>query len=94
MRIIKYIFKNYFSFKANTQVFPIAVSVAKNESIDPTKGILNNSCNITVTIINKAKRAFIEKTDNAYKSLGKYVFKEMKAQDSRKPEFVNKPNNE
>ena len=55
MRIIKYIFKNYFSFKANTQVFPIAVSVAKNESIDPTKGILNNSCNITVTIINRAK---------------------------------------
>ena len=48
----------------------------------------------TKTIINKAKRAFIEKTDNAYKSLGKYVFKEMKAQDSRKPEFVNKPNNQ
>ena len=55
MRIIKYIFKNYFFFNANTQVFPIAVSVAKNESIDPTKGILNNSCNITVTIINRAK---------------------------------------
>ena len=36
-------------------MFPIAVSVAKNESIDPTKGILNNSCNITVTIINRAK---------------------------------------
>lgn len=48
----------------------------------------------TKTIINKAKRAFVEKTDNAYKSLGKYVFKEMKAQDSRKPEFVNKPNNQ
>ena len=51
MRIIKYIFKNYFSFKANTQVFPIAVSVAKNESIDPTKGILNNNIE-TITIQN------------------------------------------
>lgn len=48
----------------------------------------------TKTIINKAKRAFIEKSDNAYKSLGKYVFKEMKAQDFRKPEFVDKPNNQ
>ena len=48
----------------------------------------------TRTMIKKAKKAFIEKTDNAYKSLGKYVFKEMKAQDSRKPEFVNKPNNQ
>lgn len=45
----------------------------------------------TKTMINKAKRAFVEKTDSAYKSLGKYVFKEMKAQDSRKPEFVSKP---
>ena len=48
----------------------------------------------TKTIINKAKRAFVEKTDNAYKSLGKYVFKEMKAQDSRKPEYVQKPDTE
>ena len=48
----------------------------------------------TRTMIKKAKKAFVEKTDNAYKSLGKYVFKEMKAQDSRKPEFVNKPNNQ
>lgn len=48
----------------------------------------------TKIIINKAKRAFIEKADNAYKSLGKYVFKEMKAQDFRKPEFVDKPNNQ
>lgn len=45
----------------------------------------------TKTMINKAKRAFVEKTNNAYKSLGKYVFKEMKAQDTREPEYVDKP---
>lgn len=43
----------------------------------------------TKTIINKAKRAYVNKTNSAYKSLGKYVFKEMKAQDSREPEYVN-----
>lgn len=43
----------------------------------------------TKTIINKAKRAYVNKTNSAYKSLGKYVFKEMKAQDSRGPEYVN-----
>ena len=48
----------------------------------------------TKTMINKAKRAFVEKTDNAYKSLGKYVFKEMKAQNERKPEYVQKPDTE
>lgn len=48
----------------------------------------------TQTMINKAKRAFVEKTDSAYKSLGKYVFKEMKAQDSRPAQFVDKPNTE
>lgn len=45
----------------------------------------------TKTMINKAKRAFVEKTDSAYKSLGRYVFKEMKAQDSRDPQWVDKP---
>lgn len=45
----------------------------------------------TKTMINKAKRAFVEKTDSAYKSLGRYVFKEMKAQDSRDPQYVDKP---
>lgn len=43
----------------------------------------------TKTIINKAKRAYVNKTNSAYKSLGKYVFKEMKAQDTRGPEYVN-----
>ena len=59
MRIIKYISKNYFFFNANTQVFPIAVSITKNESIEPTKGILNNNCNIIVTITNKAKELIV-----------------------------------
>ena len=30
-------------------MFPIAVSVAKNESIDPTKGILNNNIETITT---------------------------------------------
>lgn len=42
----------------------------------------------TKTIINKAKRAFVSKLDKDYKSLAKYVIDELKAQDSRKPEFV------
>lgn len=45
----------------------------------------------TKTMINKAKRAYVEKTDSAYKSLGRYVFKEMKAQDNRDPQYVEKP---
>ena len=36
----------------------------------------------------KAKKAYKEKTDSAYRSLGKYVFKEMNAQDSRGKEYV------
>lgn len=42
----------------------------------------------TKIIIKKAKKAYKEKTDSAYKSLGKYVFKEMNAQDSRGKEYV------
>lgn len=48
----------------------------------------------TATILRKAKRAYDSGKDGDYKSLGKYVFNEMDAQDSRKPEFVNKPNNQ
>ena len=51
-------------------MFPIAVSVAKNESIDPTKGILNNNietittqniivfCIYTIIILALATRMF------------------------------------
>ena len=40
-------------------------------------------------IIAKAKRAYISKEDKDYKSLGRYIFKEMDAQDKRDPEYVN-----
>lgn len=40
-------------------------------------------------IISKAKRAYISKEDKDYKALGRYVFKEMDAQDNRDPEYVN-----
>ena len=39
-------------------------------------------------IIRKAKRAFKSKSDADYKSLGRYVFNEMDAQDNREPEYV------
>ena len=39
-------------------------------------------------IIRKAKRAYKTKSDTDYKALGRYVFNEMKAQDNRKPEYV------
>lgn len=45
----------------------------------------------TATILRKAKRAYDSKLDSDYKSLGKYVFNEMDAQDSRDPEYVEKP---
>lgn len=44
----------------------------------------------TKTLVNKAKRAFYEKSDAAYKNLGKYLFKVFDGQDSRKPEYVKK----
>ena len=40
-------------------------------------------------IIAKAKKAYASKEDKDYKSLGRYIFKEMKAQDNRDPEYVN-----
>ena len=39
-------------------------------------------------IISKAKRAYISKEDKDYKALGRYIFKEMDAQDNRDPEYV------
>ena len=40
-------------------------------------------------IIAKAKRAYVSKEDKDYKALGRYIFKEMDAQDNRDPEYVN-----
>ena len=42
----------------------------------------------TKTIIRKAKKCYMTKDDKDYKDLGRYVFNEMKAQDDRKPEYV------
>ena len=39
-------------------------------------------------IISKAKRAYTSKEDKDYKALGRYIFKEMDAQDNREPEYV------
>ena len=43
----------------------------------------------TRVIIRKAKRAYKTQSDTDYKALGRYIFKEMAAQDERKPEYVN-----
>ena len=40
-------------------------------------------------IIAKAKKAYISKEEKDYKALGKYIFKEMDAQDNRGPEYVD-----
>lgn len=42
----------------------------------------------TRVIIRKAKKAFETKSEVDYKSLGRYVFNELSAQDDRKPEYV------
>ena len=39
-------------------------------------------------IITKAKKAYLSKEDKDYKALGRYIFKEMDAQDGREPEYV------
>ena len=44
----------------------------------------------TKVIIRKAKKALRTKEDRDYKALGKYVFKELNAQDNREPEYVTK----
>lgn len=47
----------------------------------------------TLILIKKAKIADREKTDNKYKSLGKYLFKVFEGQDNREPEYVKSPEN-
>jgi len=48
----------------------------------------------TLVLIKKAKVADREKSDNKYKSLGKYLFKVFDGQDNRDPEYVTSPKNE
>lgn len=45
----------------------------------------------TVVLIKKAKKANLSKDDKDYKALGKYMFKCINAQDTRKPEYVESP---
>lgn len=48
----------------------------------------------TVILIKKALKAYASKEDKDYKALGKYMFKVLKGQDERKPEYVSKPEKE
>ena len=45
----------------------------------------------TLVLIKKALKANISKEDKDYKALGKYMFKIIKGQDERKPEYVEAP---
>ena len=45
----------------------------------------------TLVLIKKALKANESKEDKDYKALGKYIFKVLKGQDSRKPEYVSAP---
>lgn len=45
----------------------------------------------TKILIRKAKKANISKDDKDYKSLGRYIFKCIKGQDERPPEYVKSP---
>lgn len=45
----------------------------------------------TLVLIRKALKAAASKEDKDYKALGKYMFKVIKGQDSREPEYVTAP---
>ena len=45
----------------------------------------------TLILIRKAKQAYQSKNDADYKKLGKYMFRVLKGQDNRDPEYVNAP---
>lgn len=45
----------------------------------------------TKVLIRKAKKAYKSKSDRDYKALGKYMFKVLKGQDTREPEYVDAP---
>lgn len=46
----------------------------------------------TKILIKKAKIAYESKNDEDYKNLGRYMFRILKGQDNRDPEYVNLPN--
>lgn len=46
----------------------------------------------TKVLIRKAKKALDSQADRDFKSLGKYMFKILKKQDEREPEYVTAPN--
>ena len=45
----------------------------------------------TLVLIKKALKAYSSKEDKDYKALGKYIFKVLKGQNERKPEYVDAP---
>lgn len=45
----------------------------------------------TLVLIKNAKKAYKSQDDKDYKRLGKYMFKVLKGQDSREPEYVTLP---
>lgn len=45
----------------------------------------------TIILIKKALKAYSSKEDKDYKALGKYMFKVLEGQDTRKPEYVAAP---
>lgn len=45
----------------------------------------------TVVLIKKALKAYQSKEDKDYKALGKYMFKVLKGQDERNPEYIDAP---
>lgn len=45
----------------------------------------------TVILVKKALKAYTSKEDKDYKALGKYMFKVLKGQDNREPEYVEAP---
>ena len=45
----------------------------------------------TKVLIRKAKKAYDSQNDRDFKALGKYMFKVLKGQDGRDPEYVNSP---
>ena len=48
----------------------------------------------TQVLIKQAKKADLTKSDSDYKALGNYMFKCIKQQDTRQPEYVNVPNDQ
>lgn len=45
----------------------------------------------TKILIRKARKAYQTNQDSDYKTLGRYIFKVIKKQDTREPEYVASP---